>query len=728
MKTAFKPVTKAHPCAVCQGDHKCSRGDDGLLMCGRSSGEVVGFVCMGKANGDEQFSMYRRVGDPELDKDDGRFRQGRRSSAGGASSNGHAANGHAGPSSDWQVKVEEHVKRFNATARTKLAEALGLPEWALACLPIGAGKDAGGPYWSFPEVDGDGEVIGMGRRYPDGRKLSMAGGQRGLTVPEKWDDFDIGTTLLLVEGPSDVLAARSLDLHALGRPSCVGGVEHLAAMLKRLPENRRPMLVVVGEYDPKPDGKWPGRDGAVQTAAKLKAELGEGWVVRWALPPKGHKDLREFVRGLNLPADCADSWSVAGEKLLSILGEHLLEPPADGGGRPYCFEVIDSATFAERDYRPQWLVQNLLVAGQPAIVGGPRKALKTSLIVDLAVSIGSGTQFLGYFHTYAKRRVVILSGESGEFTLQETGRRICEAKGINLADVDVLWGFDLPQLSNLEDMAELRRGLKDAKVDVAIIDPLYLCLLAGQDEMKPGNLFDMGPLLLNISKACLSVGTTPLLIHHARKNLAQPLEPMELEDLAFSGIQEFARQWLLLNRREVYEPGTGSHQLWLSAGGSVGHGGCWAVDVEEGVLQEDFGGRKWDVTVRTAAEARDEAAGEGDAKRQDKQARDDKADESKILGALDRLTERLKSAGRSKAARGKARKAEADVKAPTATDLQIEARLSPARAKRAVGRLVDDGLLEEVEIVVWTGRNNKVRKAGKGLRRKKTTEATEPAD
>jgi hypothetical protein len=143
-------------------------------------------------------------------------------------------------------------------------------------------------------------------------------------------------------------------------------------------------------------------------------------------------------------------------------------------------------------------------------------------------------------------------------------------------------------------------------LQVIVIDPIYLSLLAGNKYAKAPNLFDMGPLLADLTEACLEAGATPILVHHTVKHLSQEKAdgmylPLEREDLAQSGFAEFARQWMLINRRSSYQDGTGEHELWLRIGGSAGFGSLWGVDIMEGVVREDFTGRDWFVNVKDTA-------------------------------------------------------------------------------------------------------------------------------
>ena len=261
--------------------------------------------------------------------------------------------------------------------------------------------------------------------------------------------------------------------------------------------------------------------------------------------------------------------------------------------------LVNSAVFAEQKYAKKWLVTDVLVAGQPCVIGGAIKTMKTSVTIDLAISLGTATPFLAHFHVPHKKRVAVFSGESGERTVQETARRICRSKQQSLdANCHVHWGFHLPRLGSASDLRELGNVLKTNRIEVVIIDPLYLCLLAGSKTASASNLFDVGALLMRVSETCSQAGSTMVLIHHMTKGTSNKKGAAStLADLAFAGIGEFARQWLLLTRTVEFTPGSGIHNLQMSLGGSAGHASRWLVHINESFIDEKRVERGWDVDV-----------------------------------------------------------------------------------------------------------------------------------
>jgi hypothetical protein len=622
--TEFHTVNRSKPCQVCGATARCTRGDDGLILCHELEGEQPGFVHLGRAKGDPEWTQYRREGDPLL--------QGN----GWEAHRPYTANGrnHDGFSEatpiNWEDRSRELAGNLNADRASELANDLGLPECSLSALPL-LGYDPSENCWTFPEHDGQGQIIGINRRYKDGTKKAAKDSRRGLSIPSDWAKRN--GPVFLPEGASNTLALTAVGLSAVGRPNNTTGAELLAELLKDVPADRR--VIMVADWDPKPTGDWPGRDGADKIAAELADKLGRR-IERTMPPPKpdgegSYKDVRKWTQAQNLDPTISDAWADAGETLQEKLQAKVknFDPPGKKQETlGFRWEPISSAAFAVGDYRHSWLIVKIFVDGQAAIVGGAQKTLKTSAgAIDMAVSLASASRWLDAFQCPTRKRVAVLSAESGPWALQSIARRICAARGIELAELgDYLrWQFTLPQLSALDQLAALREGLQRDGIEVAIVDPLYLCLLAGAKGAKAENLYDTGPLLLRIAQTCLSVGATPILLHHTTKPSARKLEPLELTDLAFSGVAEFARQWILLSRREAFDADT-PHRLWMVAGGSVGHGGLWAVDVDEGKLADDFSGRKWVVTVKTASAAKEVSATNKEEEKRQKQQTEQGAD------------------------------------------------------------------------------------------------------
>ena len=579
------------------------------------------------------------------------------------------------PDPSWEASTRAGELRIGAKQLEQLATDLGVSDEALKYLRVGWSPMEGG--YTLPEVDSKGVAIGLCVRSTDGKKVMVEGSKRGIYLPANWKEAK--GPILVPEGASDVAAALTMNLTAIGRSSATGGKRILVSLLKDLPEDRD--IVILGEMDARSNGNWLGKEAAVKLAEYLAKELDRP--VYWALPPEG-KDLREYLqrrsKGTNALA--------RGKQLLLAIAErrNKVEPVADR----FRIEAVNAVRLLAEPVRQTWLVEHALVQGQPAMMGGPPKSLKTTLASDLAISLATGWNFLGYekFRVRKKQRVCMLSGESGAATIQRTIKAQLEAKQRFSADrlsksndllANLFVGFTLPKFGVQESVAALEAFLDEGKFDVLFIDPLYLCLLSGDANAQASSLFDMGPRLLEIATICLKRAVTPILLHHFTKSKSQAQHgkwlPPELGDLSFGGVTEFARQWLLLSRREAYDDGQGLQKLYMRLGGSAGFSSLWALDVDQGTLNTDFEGQKWNVEIRTYL----------DQKRVDLDAKE--------------LEEMQKAADRKTAERNavlNSLRGSADGK--TQTLIVEETKLATARIREVLSNLVEIGQITKTEV------------------------------
>jgi 5S rRNA maturation endonuclease (ribonuclease M5) len=159
-----------------------------------------------------------------------------------------------------------------AAKRDALAASLGVSGESLHRL--GAVWSKRHDAWAFPMSDGE-RIVGIRLRNAAGKKWAVTGSKQGLFIPA---DLSGTGPLLICEGPTDTAALLTLGFDAIGRPSCRGGENQIARLLKPYPE-----IVIVADRD------GPGLDGAKLLAERL-------WKPCKIIAPPRHKDARAWVQ------------------------------------------------------------------------------------------------------------------------------------------------------------------------------------------------------------------------------------------------------------------------------------------------------------------------------------------------------------------------------------------------------------------------------------------------
>jgi len=330
---------------------------------------------------------------------------------------------------------------------------------------------------------------------------------------------------------------------------------------------------------------------------------------------------------------------------------------------PIKWDVMTCAELIARKIELRYLVEGVLVAGQPCIIAGSKKTLKTTILLDMALAIATGGYVLGRWRVPTPEMVGVMTGESGLYTVRETALRIADAAHIDATTVDRLVITDsVPRFGHPDHDDALRDLIESRQLRVLFVDPTYLAI-GGSDA---GNLFAMGAQLRGPSEICQAAGCTLVLVHHTRKNIADPYGQPELEHIAWAGFSEFARQWILLNRREAYQPGTGTHRLWMSVGGSAGHGSLHGLDIEEGVAPD----RYWHVDVVPAGDIYETRTTARDRDKAEREQQRHEADRQLVCNVLAKHPDGM-----------------------TTKDIRSHARLSTDRANMAIASLLDDDMI-----------------------------------
>lgn len=297
------------------------------------------------------------------------------------------------------------------------------------------------------------------------------------------------------------------------------------------------------------------------------------------------------------------------------------------------FPGMPLSQLMKADLEVRFLIEGILAADQAAVIAGPQKSLKTSIMLDMVLALSQAGYFLGRFPVHEAKRVGVMTAEIGFASVRNTLERICRAAGIDPNDVENLVITDqVPMIGRLPDQGALRRFCLDHELEFLAVDPLYMCL----DGENQSNTAAQGQQLREFSAMCQEVGCTVLFAHHTKRETSRIYEPLDLGHLHGAGLPEFVRQWVLVSRRVPYVAGSGLHELHMVVGGSVGHEGLWGLNIDEG-HRDDPGGRRWAVDVLPYDELQQDAARRRQARAEETRAEKIGADSKAIVNTMVRF-------------------------------------------------------------------------------------------
>ena len=171
----------------------------------------------------------------------------------------------------------------------------------------------------------------------------------------------------------------------------------------------------------------------------------------------------------------------------------------------------------------RWLIRDLWASAAVGVIGGPPKAAKSWLGLDLALSVASGTACLGRFEVEAPGPALVYLAEDALPQVRDRVAQLCEHRGLPLAELD-LHVVTAPsiRLDAERDRRALDATLSALRPKLLLLDPLVR--LHRLDENSAAEVSGLLGFLRELNRRH---DVAVVLVHHmakrARRDLGQAL-------------------------------------------------------------------------------------------------------------------------------------------------------------------------------------------------------------
>jgi len=175
--------------------------------------------------------------------------------------------------------------------------------------------------------------------------------------------------------------------------------------------------------------------------------------------------------------------------------------------------VLRADAVAPEGARHRWLVDSLWSHQAVGVIGGPPKACKSWLGLDLAVSVASATRCLDRFEVEAPGPSLVYLAEDALPMVRRRIEGLCEHRGLSLRGLE-LYLVDTPslRLDQAEDRRKLQATLSRLRPALLVLDPLVR--LHRMDENSSG---DVSRLLGYLRELQRRFELAVTVVHHMAK-------------------------------------------------------------------------------------------------------------------------------------------------------------------------------------------------------------------